>query len=184
MSKRFIPVFMALALALLPPVQAGAAGVKNDVAGQWSLVYTPRPKLKVSAFGQPVRGRFQLPQLPKTDAVTFTPDPAFPGTGQFATQLFSGVWKQSGAKVKGTPTQTVIESMLAGYLQQGSLYGVSFSGGTLVSAKNQLTAVVQKNGRLTGTFLHVSTWRIAVTQPQAMTVPLRIKLLAHFKGKR
>lgn len=179
-------MFKRSAATLLLFILLGIQAAYADVAGVWNLVYKPKPKITVTAFGQPIpAGKVKLPELPTTDVVEFTPDAGFPGTGGFSNSLFpAGVWKQKGTLIKGTPTQTVIEQLMNGYLQQGSLYGFSFSGGRFLGAKNRMIAKELKDGTLKGTFQHVSKWSIAITEPKKMTVKLQVKLLANFKGTR
>ena len=173
----YIVFSMLLALIMQPALAA--------VDGGWDLRFKPRPKLTVSAFGQPVPGgKVKLPALPATDSITFSPDAATPGTGRFTSAYFSGTWQEKNNRLKGTPTQTVVESLMNEYLQQGSLYGFTFSDGQLIRSKSRMTAKELNNGTLKGTFLHVSHWKIHVTKPRKMTVPLQVKLLAKFKGTR
>ncbi len=176
MPKRFSIAFPLLILLGIQPSLA-------DVSGSWDVSYQPKPKISVTAFGQPI-DNLKLPPMPAVDRITFTPDAGFPHTGSLDSTLFSGEWKQSKSNIKGTASQTMIEKLMNGYLEQGSLYGFSFTGGQLLKAKNRMAAKESKNGTLQGSFVHVSTWRIHLTQPKKMTVPIQVKLLANFKGTR
>jgi len=152
------------------------------VDGNWDLSFNPPPKVVIVAFGQ--RMKPVLPELPTADRITFTPDADLPNTGSFTSTLFSGEWKQPPKKLKGTGTESFVEPLVDEYLQKGSFYGFSFSGGELKRTKTTLLGKVRKDGTLVGSFTHISHWTIHLTEPREIDVPIQVKLTAKFKGTR
>lgn len=170
-----------IALALALPALLCLRPALADVAGTWDVSFKPKPKISATVLGQPLKLKPQ--GLPTRDRISFAQDAAS-NLKLFTSNLFSGNWTQKRRAVQGTPSQSMIEPLLQGYLQQGTLYGLTFDSGQLLKSKNRLTALELKNGLLEGTFQHTSTWRVHLSQPKDLTVPVRVKMVAHFKGRR
>lgn len=174
-------MFIRICLSLIAILGFLAQPALADVTGTWNL--TQKPKLSVTVYGAPVTS-FKLPSLPTTDQIQFKADPNFPGTGNFVANLFEGDWKQSKTSIKGTPTKTVVETIMNEYLAKGEMYGFTFNNGRMTKSSNKLVGTEAKNGGLSGSFTHLSTWKISVTSPKKMTVPVQVKLVVTFKGTR
>jgi hypothetical protein len=172
----------AIALACALPALLCLRPALAEVEGSWDLSFKPKPKISVTALGQPLKLKPQ--GLPSRNRISFGGNAASPGLKLFTSSLVSGSWTQKRRTIKGIPTQSMIEPLLQGYLQQGSLYGLTFDHGQLLKSKNRLTAQELKSGLLEGTFQHTSTWRVHLSQPKDMTVPVHVKMVAHFKGRR
>lgn len=159
----------------------GVAGLAHaDVTGSWNL--NLKPRRLVTAYGQKVK--MPMPDLPTVDQIVFTADADFPGTGSFQSQYFSGDWKQANVKIKGTPTSSVVDTLMENILSQGNFQGFTFTGGRKIHEKNKLKGKELADGSIKGKFTHHSTWKITVTQPQQMVVPLKVILTVPFSGTR
>lgn len=174
MSTRHYAFLITLLLSM-------ARSAYGDIAGTWQLAQ--KPKVSVSVYGAPVTS-LKLPKLPASDQIVFKADPGFPGTGTFQSSMFEGGWKQSKSSFKGTPTKTIVEAIMSEYLAKGTMYGFTFNNGYMAKSSNKLVGTEARNGTISGSFTHISTWKINITSPKKMVAPVQVKLVVPFKGTR
>lgn len=173
MKTRFLAFSIILTSLFITPAMAG-------IEGSWNLKL--KPKLVVSVYGAPVDG---IPfKVPTTDQITFKLDPGFQNSGSFTSGLYSGTWAQNKTSFKGTPTKTIVETTMHEYLAKGQIYGFTFTNGQMRKASNKLTGKILKNGTISGSFTHISTWKIRITKPQKLDAPIQVRLTTTFTGTR
>ncbi|WP_045225208.1 hypothetical protein [Methyloterricola oryzae] len=168
-------------LLILLNMQAASA---LELDGTWNVTFKPRPKVTVTAFGQPVK-LTGLPELPKTDSFTFTADLDASETGSFTSTLLEGEWLIDGKKVTSTAASSAfVDNTMNQFLAAGEFLGYTFTDGRLLSSKNVLQAKERKNGSLAGNLNHLSKWSVHLTKPREMDVTVTVRLNGKFVGTR